>query len=85
MMASNAGKVECVRILLDRGAKVNMQKKVSGVIIHCVQEMQHIPRAPPVVDDEMRTGTRIRTCLSCYLISATSNRHTSENAHKLYN
>ena len=33
MMASNAGQVECVKLLLDRGAEVNMQRKVSGVII----------------------------------------------------
>ena len=31
MMASEAGKVECVKVLLDRGAEVNMQDKVSGV------------------------------------------------------
>ena len=42
MIASNAGQVECVKLLLDRGAVVNMQDKVSGVIIHCAREMQHI-------------------------------------------
>ena len=42
MMASNAGQVECVKMLLDRGAVVNMQDKVSGVIIHCARAMQHI-------------------------------------------
>ena len=36
MMASQAEQVECVKVLLDRGAQVNMQNKVSGVIIHCV-------------------------------------------------
>ena len=35
-MASEAGQVECVKVLLDRGAEVNMQDKVIGVIIHCV-------------------------------------------------
>ena len=48
MKASEAGKVECVRVLLDRGAEVNMQDKVSGVIIHCVHAMQHVPRVPPI-------------------------------------
>ena len=44
MMASQEGHVECVKMLLNRGAKVNMQNKVTGVIIHCVHAMQHIPR-----------------------------------------
>ena len=30
MVASQEGHVECVRMLLDRGAEVNMQNKVSG-------------------------------------------------------
>ena len=52
MMASEAGKVYCVKVLLDRGAKVNMQDKVSGVvvcvIIHCAHAMQHVPRVPSI-------------------------------------
>ena len=44
MVASQEGQVECVKMLLDRGAEVNMPKKVSGVIIHCVHAMQHVPR-----------------------------------------
>ena len=36
MKASVAGQVECVKVLLDRGARVNMQDEVIGVIIHCV-------------------------------------------------
>ena len=32
MKASAAGRVECVNVLLDRGAEVNMQDKVSGVM-----------------------------------------------------
>ena len=31
MKTSEAGKMECVKVLLDRGAEVNMQNKVSGV------------------------------------------------------
>ena len=31
MKASEAGKVECIKVLLDRGAEVNMQDEVSGV------------------------------------------------------
>ena len=40
MVASNTGKVECVKILLDRGARVNMQNEVSCVIIDWVHAMQ---------------------------------------------
>ena len=29
--ASKAGKVECIKLLLDRGAEVNMWNKVSGI------------------------------------------------------
>ena len=46
MMASLAGHMECVQVLLDKGADANMQNKVSGVIIHCVHAMQHAPRVP---------------------------------------
>ena len=35
MRASRAGHMECVNVLLDRGAEVNMLNKVSGIIIHC--------------------------------------------------
>ena len=35
MKASAAGRVECVKVLLDRGAEVNkMQSKVSGVDVN---------------------------------------------------
>ena len=34
MMASAAGQVEYIKVLLDRGAEVNMQDKVSGVDVH---------------------------------------------------
>ena len=44
MMASNAGKVECGKLLLDMGAEVSKQKKVSCVIIDRVHAMQHTPR-----------------------------------------
>ena len=46
MMASQAGHIECVQVLLDKGAYVNEQTRVSGVIIHCVHAMQHVPRVP---------------------------------------
>ena len=46
MVASAAGQVECVKMLLDRGAEVNIQDKVIGVIIHCVHAFQHVPRVP---------------------------------------
>ena len=44
MVASHEGKVECVKLLLDMGAEVSKQKKVSCVIIDRVHAMQHIPR-----------------------------------------
>ena len=46
MLASNEGKVECVDMLLDSGADMNMLDKVSGVIIHCAHAIQNIPRVP---------------------------------------
>ena len=46
MKASKAGHLECVQVLLDKDADVNMQNKVSGVIIHCVHAMQHVPKIP---------------------------------------
>ena len=46
MKASEVGHMECVQVLLDKGADVNKQRYVSGVIIHCVHAMQHVPRVP---------------------------------------
>ena len=46
MIALQAQHLECVQVLLDKGADVNMQDMVSGVIIHCVHAMQHVPRVP---------------------------------------
>ena len=34
MKASAAGQVECIKVLLDRGAEVNMQSMVSGVDVN---------------------------------------------------
>ena len=34
MKASEAGQMECVKMLVDRGAEVNMQDKVSGVDVN---------------------------------------------------
>ena len=44
MKASEKGHMEIVKVLLDGGAEVNKQNRVSGVIMHCVQS--------PVVNDE---------------------------------
>ena len=44
--ASREGYMECVKVLLDKGAEITIQNKVSGVIIHCVHVMQHVPRIP---------------------------------------
>ena len=46
MRVSVTGKAEFVKVLLDRGAEVNMQDDVSGVIILCVPVLQHVPRVP---------------------------------------
>ena len=46
MKASEAGHMECVQVLLDKGADVNKQTWVSGVIIHCVHAMQHVSIVP---------------------------------------
>ena len=46
MRASVTGKAECVKVLLDRGAEVNMQDNVSVVIMHCVHALQHILGVP---------------------------------------
>ena len=51
-----AGKVKCVKVLLDRGADINMQNMVSGVIVHCVHAMLPYPESP-VVNGDMCTGT----------------------------
>ena len=36
MLASMEGHMECVKVLLDNGAEINIQDKVSGGIIHSV-------------------------------------------------
>ena len=46
MKASEAGQVESVKMLLDRGAEINMQNMVSGIIIHCAHAMKHELRVP---------------------------------------
>ena len=48
MIAFDLGHIECVKMLVDKRAQVNIQDTVSlsGVIIHCVHAMQHVPRVP---------------------------------------
>ena len=50
MKASEAGKVECVKVLLDRGAEVNMKGKVSVVDVN------------PLLMCRMKTATNLITC-----------------------
>ena len=50
MMASTAGKVECIKMLLDMGADVKMQDKVSGVDVN------------PLPMLRMKTATNLITC-----------------------
>ena len=50
-MASEAGHMECVQVLLDKGADVNMRNWVSGFIVHCVHVVQYVPRVPSMNKD----------------------------------
>ena len=50
MKASEAGKVECIKVLLDSGAEVNMQGKVSGVDVN------------PLPMHRMKNATNLITC-----------------------
>ena len=49
-MASAAGQGECIKMLLDRGAEVNMQNKVSGVDVN------------PLPMCRMKNATNLITC-----------------------
>ena len=44
MIAYDLGHQECVKMLVDKGAQVNIQDTVSlsGVIIHSAHAMQHV-------------------------------------------
>ena len=55
-MASLKGQVECVKILADRGAEVNIQDKVSSSLYTVDMECS----ISSVVDDDMCTGTLFR-------------------------
>ena len=48
MKAFDRGHIECEKMLIDKGAQINIQDTVSlsGVIIHCVHAMQHVARVP---------------------------------------
>ena len=46
MWASNEGHLECVKVLLDNGAEVNMRKKVSAVFSRPI--LIHVVRPPCV-------------------------------------
>ena len=48
MVASNARKVECVKSLLDRGAKVDIQNVVSAWCQYTLHtcNADHVPRVP---------------------------------------
>ena len=50
MKASKAGKVKCIKVLLDKGAEVNMQDKVSGVDVN------------PLPMCRMKNATNLITC-----------------------
>ena len=49
MMAYDSGHIECAKMLVDKGAQVNIQDtwvSLSGVITHCVHAMCHVARVP---------------------------------------
>ena len=71
---SQAGKVECVLVLLDRGAQVNLQDKVWVVIIHCIHAMQHVFRVPVV-----QCARTLFKCMHAMLFISATRRviHTS--------
>ena len=50
MLASAGRRVECIKVLLDRGAEVNMQNKVSGVDVN------------PLPMRRMKNATNLITC-----------------------
>ena len=54
--AYDKGHIKCFKMLLDKGAQVNMKYEVSYVIIHCVHAMQHVSRVPVVNDDVCTTN-----------------------------
>ena len=60
MKAYDMGHMECVKILLDRGAQVNIQHEVSIVMIHCVHAMYHVPDSP-VLNNDVSSTTLIST------------------------
>ena len=62
MLASVAWHMECVMVLLDKGADVNLQNKVSGVILHCVHQCSMYPESP-VVKEYMCTRTLFSACM----------------------
>ena len=68
MLASQKGQVDCVKMLLDRGAEINMQEEVSGVIYMVCMQCSMYPESA-VVDEDMRKHF-IWVFLSCYFISA---------------
>ena len=63
MMASVARHMECVKMLLDKGADDNMQTWVSGVNMHCVHACSMYPESPVVSEEDMC----IRTLLCAYM------------------
>ena len=44
MKASEAGQVECVKVLLDRGAGINMWDKVNVSLYTGYMQCRHVPR-----------------------------------------
>ena len=46
MWAYDKRHMDCGKVLLNKGAQVNRQDQVSGVIIHCVHALQHVARVP---------------------------------------
>ena len=51
MRASEAGHMECVKVLLDKGAEVNIQDKVSGSLYTACMQCSMYPESPVVNED----------------------------------
>ena len=74
MMASKAGHMECVKVLLDKRAEVNMQNKVSGALCTLCTCNAAWTQSSPVVHD---ARILFCACMQCYLMTESLDEATS--------
>ena len=72
MMALEAGHMECFKELLDKGAEVNIQDKVNGVIIHCYMQCSMYQESPVLNEDVLRTLLCVYMYIRCCLMTESS-------------